>query len=46
MDLNDLKDRKPRRPLIFYYLIVLGVLLLLNFFVVPFMNQKYSGDHL
>ncbi len=40
MDLNDLKDRKPRRPLIFYYLIVLGVLLLLNFFVVPFMNQR------
>ena len=40
MDLNDLKDRKPRQPLIFYYLIVLGVLLLLNFFVVPFMNQR------
>ena len=40
MDLNDLKDRKPRRPLIFYYLILLGVLLLLNFFVVPFMNQR------
>ena len=40
MDLNDLKDRKPRRPLIFSYLIVLAVLLLLNSFVVPFMNQR------
>ncbi len=40
MDLNELKDKKPKRPLIFYYLIVLGVLLLLNFFVVPTMTQR------
>ena len=40
MDINELKGKKPKRPLIFYYLIVIGVLLLLNFIVVPMMSQR------
>ena len=35
--MNEVK--KPRRPLIFYYCIVLGVILLLNLFVLPAFQQ-------
>lgn len=35
--MNEVK--KPKKPLIFYYLIVLGVILLINLFVTPFISQ-------
>jgi len=35
---NEIK--KPRKPLAFYYLIVLGVLFVLNFLLVPYMTQR------
>ena len=36
--MNEIK--KPRKPLAFYYLIVLGVLFVLNFLLVPYMTQR------
>lgn len=35
MDLDKLKNNKPKRPVMFYYLIAFGVLMLLNFIVLP-----------
>lgn len=40
MDLNQLKENKPKRSLMFYYGIVLVVLLLLNFVLVPWLSEK------
>ena len=40
MDLNQLKENKPKRPVMFYYAIAFVVLLLLNFVLVPWMSQK------
>lgn len=36
--MNEIK--KPRKPLAFYYLIVLGVLFVLNFLLVPYMTER------
>ncbi|MCI6043884.1 ATP-dependent zinc metalloprotease FtsH [bacterium] len=40
MDLNEIKNNKPQRPVIYYYLIALVVLLLLNFALVPWLSEK------
>lgn len=40
MDLNQLKENKPKRPVMFYYAIAFVVLLLLNFVLVPWMSEK------
>lgn len=40
MDLNQIKDNKPQRPVMFYYLIALAVLLVLNFVLVPWMTER------
>lgn len=40
MDLNKIKDNKPQRPVMFYYLIALAVLLVLNFVLVPWMTER------
>lgn len=40
MDFNQLKENKPKRPVMFYYAIAFVVLLLLNFVLVPWMSQK------
>ena len=40
MDLNEIKNNKPQRPVMFYYVIALAVLLLLNFALVPWLSEK------
>ena len=40
MDLNQLKENKPKRPVMFYYAIAFVVLLLLNFVLVPWLSEK------
>lgn len=40
MNLNQLKENKPKRPVMFYYAIAFVVLLLLNFVLVPWMSEK------
>ena len=40
--MNEVK--KPRKPLMFYYLIAMGILLLINLFAVPYMNDVQISD--
>ncbi len=40
MNLNDLKDNKPKRSILFYYAIALVVLVVLNVVLVPWMEQR------
>ena len=39
MDMNEIKNNSPKRPVIFYYAIALIVLLALNFLLVPWMSE-------
>ena len=39
MDLEELKNKKPKRPVMFYYLIAFGILMLLNFILVPWLTE-------
>ncbi len=36
--------KKPKKPLVFYYLIVLVVILVLNLFITPFVSQRQIHD--
>lgn len=38
--MNEVKNNSPKRPVIFYYAIVLVVLLALNFLLVPWMSER------
>ena len=40
MDMNEIKNNSPKRPVIFYYAIALIVLLALNFLLVPWMSER------
>ena len=40
MDLNEIKNNKPQRPVMLYYVIARAVLLLLNFALVPWLSEK------
>ncbi|MBS6196464.1 MAG: ATP-dependent zinc metalloprotease FtsH [Clostridiales bacterium] len=40
MDLEELKNRKPKRPVMFYYLLAFGVLMILNFVLVPWLTER------
>lgn len=40
MDMNEIKNNSPKRPVVFYYAIALIVLLALNFFLVPWMSER------
>lgn len=39
MDLEELKNKKPKRPVMFYYLIAFGILMVLNFVLVPWLTE-------
>ena len=39
MDLEELKNKKPKRPVMFYYLIAFVILMVLNFVLVPWMTE-------
>lgn len=39
MDIEQIKNKKPKRPLIFYYLIAMAVLLVLNLVVLPMITE-------
>ena len=40
MDIEELKNKKPKRPVMFYYLIAFGILMLLNFLIVPWLTER------
>lgn len=40
MDMNEIKNKSPKRPVVFYYGIALLVLLVLNFLLVPWMSER------
>jgi cell division protease FtsH len=40
MDLDKIKNQKPKRPVLFYYGIVLAVLFILNFIIVPWISER------
>ena len=40
MDMNEIKNNSPKRPVVFYYAIALIVLLALNFLLVPWMSER------
>lgn len=40
MDMNEIKNNSPKRPVVFYYAIVLIILLALNFILVPWMSER------
>lgn len=46
MDMNEIKNNSPKRPVIFYYAIALIVLLALNFILVPDERAECSRDRL
>lgn len=44
MDMNEIKNNSPKRPVIFYYAIALIVLLALNFILVPWMSERSVAE--
>ena len=40
MDIEELKNKKPKRPVMFYYWIAFGILMLLNFLIVPWLTER------
>ncbi|NCC44381.1 MAG: cell division protein FtsH, partial [Clostridia bacterium] len=44
MDLDKLKNQKPKRPVMFYYLLVFGILLVLNFVVLPWISERSVSE--
>ena len=44
MDMNEIKNNSPKRPVIFYYAIALIVLLALNFLLVPWMSERSVAE--
>ena len=44
MNIDEIKNNKPKKPLVAYWVIVLAVMLVMNFVIFPWRSEEHTSE--